>query len=213
MENDGNMVTGLDYSGLCRNCGGFAVARETCPSPDVLQLRTSECGPALGNESVNPSLAAAIRKIEEQRAQANKEASVNPKELRDKANGAWLDPQENLPGSWIRTDGKWERILPVTGMKFDDNKSRVDLIDPEFLEGLGNVLRFGANKYTAHNWRGGIKYSRLLGAALRHLLALAKREDTDPESGLGHVFHVACCIMFLSWHLKHKPELDDRFKY
>ena len=87
------------------------------------------------------------------------------------------------------------------------------MIVAEFLEGVGDVLAFGARKYDVHNWRGGIKYSRLLGAALRHLLAISRGEDTDKESGKGHVFHLACCVMFLSWHLKHRKDLDDRYKY
>jgi len=98
-----------------------------------------------------------------------------------------------------------------TGRKDDQEKSRVDLIDAEFLEGLGDVLAFGARKYAAHNWRGGIKFSRILGAAFRHLLAICRGEDIDPESGRGHVFHLACNVMFLSWHLKHRKDLDDRY--
>ena len=99
------------------------------------------------------------------------------------------------------------------GTKFDQEKSRVELVDPAFIEGIGKVLAFGAQKYEAHNWRKGIKISRLLGGALRHLLSLLRGEDTDPESGLPHVHHLGCCVMFLSWMLVHRPDLDDRFKY
>ena len=101
----------------------------------------------------------------------------------------------------------------LKGTKYDGDKSRVDLVDSEFIEGIGRVMGFGAKKYAEHNWRGGIKISRLLGAAMRHLLALVRGHDTDPESGLPHVHHLGCCVMFLSWTLVHKPELDDRFKY
>lgn len=99
------------------------------------------------------------------------------------------------------------------GVKHDQDKSRVDLLDPEFLEGIGNVLKHGAEKYAAHNWRNGIAASRLIGAAYRHLGAINKGQDIDPESGLPHVYHLSCCVMFLSWMLSHKPEFDDRFKY
>lgn len=98
-----------------------------------------------------------------------------------------------------------------TGLKFDDGKSRIDLIDAEFLEGLGNVLKFGASKYGAHNWRGGLHFSRLIGACYRHLGAINRNEELDPESGLPHVYHLACSVMFLSWMMKYKPNLDDRF--
>ncbi len=99
-----------------------------------------------------------------------------------------------------------------TGVKHDAEKSRIDLVDAEFLEGLGNVLGFGARKYAEHNWRGGIRYSRLIGAAYRHLGAINRGEDLDPESGLGHIYHLACCVMFLSSMLAHRPDLDDRWK-
>ena len=99
-----------------------------------------------------------------------------------------------------------------SGLKYDSEKTRVDLLDPLALEGLGKVLTFGAKKYAAHNWRGGISYSRLLGALLRHSFAILRGEDLDPESGLPHVDHLGCCWMFLSWHMKMRPDMDDRWK-
>lgn len=101
----------------------------------------------------------------------------------------------------------------TAGTKYDQEKSRVDLLDSDWLLEVGNVLAFGARKYAAHNWRGGISSSRLLAAAFRHLLAILRGEDIDPESGLSHIGHLSCCAMFLYWTLKHKPDLDDRYKY
>lgn len=98
------------------------------------------------------------------------------------------------------------------GLKYDSGKLPLDLLDPVALEGLAAVLQFGANKYEAHNWRKGISQSRLIGAALRHLFAVMKGEDTDPESGLPHVDHLGCCWMFLSNMQKTRPDLDDRYK-
>lgn len=98
------------------------------------------------------------------------------------------------------------------GLKYDSGKLRVDLLDPLALEGIAKVLGFGAVKYAAHNWRGGISYSRLIGAALRHLFAIIRGEDTDPESGLPHIDHLGCCWMFLSNMMKTRPDLDDRYK-
>src|SRR5687767_6881139 len=99
-----------------------------------------------------------------------------------------------------------------SGLKYDSGKPRVELLDSLALEGIGRVLAFGANKYAAHNWRGGIAYSRLIGAALRHIFAILKGEDVDPESGLPHVDHLGCCWMFLSNMMKTRPDLDDRWK-
>jgi len=99
------------------------------------------------------------------------------------------------------------------GNKFDKGKPRVELLDPEFLLAMGEVLGHGAEKYAADNWRGGISARRLIGAAIRHLLAVSRGEDIDSDSGFGHTAHLGCEVMFLHWMLKYKPELDDRFKY
>ena len=96
----------------------------------------------------------------------------------------------------------------MEAIKKDKDKTRVDLLDAEFLEGVGDVLRFGSNKYSDNNWRLGFKWSRLIAACLRHLLAIMRGEDTDPESGYLHVYHLGCSCMFLAWHMRHKPELD-----
>lgn len=103
--------------------------------------------------------------------------------------------------------------MSEVALKFDQEKTRVDLLDPDFLESVGSVLAFGAKKYAAHNWRNGLSCSRLVGALLRHTLALMRGQDIDNESGLPHTAHIGCCVMFLHWTLKYKPELDDRYKY
>ena len=99
-----------------------------------------------------------------------------------------------------------------TGLKADAEKPPVELLDPYAPEQIALVLAFGAKKYAAHNWRGGIRFTRLLGAAMRHTLAILKGEDNDPESGLPHAAHLGCCAVFLIWMMKDRPDLDDRWK-
>lgn len=103
-------------------------------------------------------------------------------------------------------------MTETTGRKDDQEKSRVDLLDPEWLEAVGRVMGFGAKKYAEDNWRGGIHYRRLLGAALRHTYAILRGEDNDPETGEPHSAHLSCCAMFLFWMMKHRPDLDNRWK-
>ena len=98
------------------------------------------------------------------------------------------------------------------GLKYDNDKPPIALVDPEFIEGLANVLGFGANKYSADNWRNGISYRRLISAAYRHLGAINRGENIDPESGYSHAYHLACCNMFLAAVMNHRPDLDDRWK-
>jgi len=103
-------------------------------------------------------------------------------------------------------------LTPEGGLKYDNDKPRMDLLDFDALEGLAKVLTFGAKKYDEHNWRNGISYSRLTAAMLRHLAALQRGEDIDAESGLPHIDHLGCCWMFLSNMTKTRPDLDDRYK-
>lgn len=98
------------------------------------------------------------------------------------------------------------------GLKYDQGKPRLELIDSEWLEGVGRVLGFGAEKYAANNWRKGLAITRLLGASLRHIFAFLRGEDNDPESGECHLYHASFGLMTASWMLKHRPELDDRYK-
>ncbi len=105
-----------------------------------------------------------------------------------------------------------EKIISPEGLKYDDGKPPMALLDNGFLTEVANVLGFGAAKYASDNWRNGITYRRLISAAYRHLGAIAMGEDIDKESGLPHSGHLGCCIMFLDWMTKNRPDLDDRWK-
>lgn len=102
-----------------------------------------------------------------------------------------------------------DRIMSKEGIKHDQDKPMLNLIDPQAIEGLAAVLTFGAKKYAADNWRGGINNSRLIASLLRHLFAIMRGEMVDPESGLPHIDHVGCNWMFLSNNLKNRPDLND----
>jgi hypothetical protein len=99
-----------------------------------------------------------------------------------------------------------------TALKFDGDKLPLHLLSTEAMNQTAAVLAFGAEKYAAHNWRKGFVWSRPLSAAMRHITAFNAGEDKDPESGLSHLAHAACCIMFLLEFEKTHKELDDRYK-
>jgi hypothetical protein len=98
------------------------------------------------------------------------------------------------------------------GSKHDFGKPPLDLLPAPSLIAIARVLEFGRGKYGAWNWRGGMSWSRPYAAALRHLLAWSDGEDADPETGLSHLAHAGCCILFLLTLRKEHPELDDRYK-
>lgn len=104
-----------------------------------------------------------------------------------------------------------EAVNKSAGLKFDTGKPPLDLLSRIWLEGTADVLAYGAKKYAAHNWRKGIQFSRLLASVQRHILAFQDGEDLDPETGLSHLFHASCGLMFLSDLAVRKPEMDDRY--
>lgn len=99
-----------------------------------------------------------------------------------------------------------------TGIKHDQDKADMSLLSSTALLKVSQVMTFGKKKYSAHNWRGGFIWSRPLAASLRHVFAYLGGEDKDPETGISHLAHAVCCLMFvLEFEDTHK-ELDDRFK-
>lgn len=103
------------------------------------------------------------------------------------------------------------RLVPPIALKYDTGKAPFELLPGPALEAIAEVLGFGKKKYDAWNWAKGFDWSRLLGAALRHLFAWARGEAKDPESGLSHLAHAGCCILFLLSHEICKLGNDDRF--
>lgn len=97
------------------------------------------------------------------------------------------------------------------GLKFDQDKPRMDLLDAYAMEQLALVLTYGAKKYAPNNWRKGISFSRLIAAMLRHTFLFMLGKDNDEETGLCHMAHAMCCAMFLVWMAKHKRSYDDRW--
>jgi hypothetical protein len=86
----------------------------------------------------------------------------------------------------------------LKGKKFDDDKPRWDLLPLEPIKELVQVLTFGAQKYAPNNWRkvdDGL--NRYYSACLRHLVAYKSGELNDPETGLSHLAHAMCNLVFM----------------
>jgi hypothetical protein len=95
-------------------------------------------------------------------------------------------------------------------IKYDAEKPPITLIPRAALEEEARVLHFGAVKYGRDNWRGGMEWTRMLDAALRHIVAYTAGENSDPESGLNHLAHARCCLGFLIHYAEHGTGFDDR---
>ena len=97
------------------------------------------------------------------------------------------------------------------GAKFDIGKNRYDLLDPYSLDEVTKIYSFGCKKYEDHNWRKGIKWSRVFGALMRHSWAFWRGEEIDPDSGLHHMAHAAWNCLALINYSKYRKDFDDRF--
>ena len=98
----------------------------------------------------------------------------------------------------------------AVGLKYDEGKLRYDLLPPDAVKAIVRVLTFGSTKYAPRNWEKGIYQSRLMAASRRHEAAWEMGEDFDPETGIHHLAHKACCdIMMLAQELREMFTFDD----
>lgn len=109
----------------------------------------------------------------------------------------------------------------MTGVKYDEGKVRMDLLPPELLFAVADILTFGANKYAARNWEQGMRWGKVFAALMRHLWAwwggktLTKTNflfgELDVETGRSHLWHAGCCLAFLIAYEERSIGEDDRF--
>lgn len=111
--------------------------------------------------------------------------------------GAYVDSKYNVSGQ---------------GIKYDSDKDRFDLIPFDLMAGEQRVWEFGAAKYSPNQWRKGMPLTQPFNALLRHLFAYMRGENNDPESGLSHLDHAACCLRMMQNTAMYHPHLDDRFR-
>lgn len=95
------------------------------------------------------------------------------------------------------------------GMRHNNNKIKLSLLDFSALEQAAKVLQFGGKKYSRDNWKKGFEHSEIVDSLLRHISEYQKGNEVDSESKLLHTAHILCNAMFLCYMNVHKPELND----
>lgn len=86
-----------------------------------------------------------------------------------------------------------------------DMKPRWDLLPFVALSQVVDVLTFGAKKYAPESWREVKKAKSRYGrATIGHVVAWMRGERYDKESGLHHLAHAACNLLFLLEHSETK---------
>jgi hypothetical protein len=100
--------------------------------------------------------------------------------------------------------------------KFDSGKLRWNLMPEEALEEVMKVLQHGASKYGDFNWvdnASEVEHTRYINALERHLKKVKRGIDTDPDSGLPELAHIACNALMLLQYQLLKLGIDDRRKF
>jgi hypothetical protein len=106
------------------------------------------------------------------------------------------------------------------GVKHDTGKPRMELIPPEAMFALADILTSGAEKYGDRNWEMGMGWSRVFGGCMRHAWCWfggkgpARRsfifEDADLETGRSHLWHLMTGVAFLVVYEERGIGTDDR---
>lgn len=97
------------------------------------------------------------------------------------------------------------------GLRYNNGKTRYDLLEPYALEQLAKVFTIGAKKYQEHNWELGMAWTKVLASLKRHIAEFEKGEDYDEETKLHHMAHAAWNAMALVSYYKIAPQYDDRY--
>ena len=111
-------------------------------------------------------------------------------------------------GEWVV---KYEEPLGEARKSAESaTKPRLDLLPTAAVEQIAEVLTFGAAKYDDNNWCRGTRWGRYYAALLRHVFAWWRGENSDPETGMSHLAHAGCCLLFLMEYQRNGRGTDDR---
>lgn len=87
--------------------------------------------------------------------------------------------------------------IPENDGKDDSSKPILSRVPPEINWAIERVREYGCRKYPEDSWRD-VETQRYWEAVLRHTLAAWKDYGAvDPESGLPHIWHIACNLAFI----------------
>lgn len=83
-------------------------------------------------------------------------------------------------------------------IKLDNGKPQLHLVPTEIIRDIAMVREYGVNKYgDCESWKS-VEIERYIDAMYRHLLSFVDNPTgKDDESGLPHLWHLACNVAFL----------------
>ena len=81
--------------------------------------------------------------------------------------------------------------------KSDEGKIDFNLITPDFLKEVAEILTKGASEYGKNNWRRCKEPDRFNSAVMRHWNEYRRGVKVDKDSKKSHLAHIVCSLMFL----------------
>lgn len=105
---------------------------------------------------------------------------------------------EFIPNFWTHPGKESSVKTPDQSAKADCGKPQLSLVPTKILEVIARVREYGNRKYKSKdNWKT-VEIERYRDAAFRHWVQyIDDPKSRDEESGLPHLWHVACNISFL----------------
>ena len=92
-------------------------------------------------------------------------------------------------------------------------KTKYELLPPESLEAVAQVLTLGESKHKDNSWlNGGVSWGSQFSGIMRHLWKWWSPfyPDTDEETGLSHLAHAGSRVLMLIAQEHRKIGKDDR---
>lgn len=96
--------------------------------------------------------------------------------------------------------------------KHDVGKPPIGLIPGPAIIAEARAFGFGRGLYGQWNYKNGMEWTRLIDAALRHIIAFKEGEEAASDSGVHHLGHARACLGMLLDYSYHKLGVDDRWK-
>jgi hypothetical protein len=118
------------------------------------------------------------------------------------------DSQDFRPTSLCEDED--ESTTPSGAIRHNKGKTRWDLLPYDALDSVAQVMTQGADKYGERNWEKGFPWMSVFSSLMRHLFKWVRGEDLDDETGLPHLSHAACNVLFLVTFYLRKSGTDDR---
>jgi hypothetical protein len=99
------------------------------------------------------------------------------------------------------------------GLKHDGGKPMLALVPSAIIRAVGEVMTHGAEKYGVGKWRD-VDPDRYRHALMRHICEwLDDPYGVDKDSGLPHLWHIACNVAFLLELDKPEMDMEDFKRY